>query len=126
LDCPALIALFLNKRKEEERERKREVEKLLYTSYSTPKDRRRHYVGETDSSNKEKQKKKENDRIDIITSKNAELFSNYLLKNKHAREMGNRNIELKKEKKTTKKKEKTAEVRISLEVLDLKFDNNLI
>jgi hypothetical protein len=119
LDCPALISLFLNKRKEEEKERKKEVEKLLFTSYST-KERKRPDVVETDSSNKEKQKKKDNERLDKITSKNAERFANYLLKNKHAREKENRNIEPREEKKTTKKKEKTVEVWMSLKVLHLK------
>lgn len=120
LDCPALISLFLNKRKEEEKERKKEVEKLLFTSYST-KERKRLDVVETDSSNKEKQKKKDNERLDKITSKNAERFANYLLKNKHAREKENRNIEPREEKKTTKKKEKTVEVWMSLKVLHLKW-----
>jgi hypothetical protein len=77
-------------------------------------------VVETDSSNKEKQKKKDNERLDKITSKNAERFANYLLKNKHAREKENRNIEPREEKKTTKKKEKTVEVWMSLKVLHLK------
>ncbi|EFX84117.1 hypothetical protein DAPPUDRAFT_239425 [Daphnia pulex] len=57
------------------------VEKILDRS---TKERKRHDVVETDSSNKEKQKKKDDDRLDKITSKNAERFANYLLKNKHS------------------------------------------
>ena len=115
LDCPALIAIYLNKRKEEKKERKKEVEKLLYTSYSSPKHRKqRPNVGETSSSVKDKQqKKKETNKQDKITSKNAEIFSNHLLKDKHAREIENRSTEHREEKRSSiKRKGKTAEVSI--------------
>ena len=114
LDCPALIALFLNKRKEEERERKNEVVKLLYTSYSSPKVRKRPDGGETSSGNKEK-RKKENDKQEKIISKNAESFSNYLLKNKRARETEDRNNDLREDiRRSTKKNKQIVEVRISV------------
>ena len=117
LDCPALIALFLNERKEEEKERKKEVKRLMLdTSYSLSKDRKRSDVGET-LKNKENQKKKENANKlenEKITSKNTELLSkNLVAKTKHAGKVKNRNHELKKGGETSKSKDKITEVRIS-------------
>ncbi|KAI9553030.1 Chromobox protein-like protein 5 [Daphnia sinensis] len=61
LDCPALISLFLNKRKEEDKERRKEVERILYGSYCSSKDRKRPEVAEyhknTERRNKETKNK---------------------------------------------------------------------
>ncbi|XP_057381699.1 chromobox protein homolog 1-like [Daphnia carinata] len=66
LDCPALISVFLNKRKEEDKERRKEVERILYGSYCSSKDRKRPEVGENQKTKEQRQKEIKNMSKDTV------------------------------------------------------------
>lgn len=92
LDCPALISLFLNKRKEEDKERKKEVERILYGSYCSSKDRKRPEVAEYH--NNKEQRKKETKNKDKSVAKDTVCSPNHPILDRSSSRDETRNYDL--------------------------------